>query len=182
MKEIWKDIKGYEGLYQISNYGRVKSFYNNKEKILKSGENSKGYLRAELKKDKKTTRFFIHRLVAEHFLNKEEGKNIVNHLDCNPKNNRLDNLEWTTPKGNSEYMKKLKRNKRTEEWLQKLSNTQRKVKGKRVQATSITNNKKILNYETVNGTKRDGFQPSCVSCCCNHKRLSHKGYTWRFVN
>ena len=180
IKEVWKDIKGYKGLYQVSNLGRIKSFYN-KEKILKPQENSKGYLRINLNKNNKIKRFFIHRLVAEYFVTKEIGKNIVNHLDCNPHNNKADNLEWTTIKGNHEYMQKLGRNKRTEQWLKKLSQTQRKINGKKVQAISI-NGVKVLNYETVNDTKKDGFQPSCVSNCCNKKRLTHKGYVWTFVD
>lgn len=180
MKEVWKDIDGYEGLYQISNFGKIKSFYK-KERILKVTENSRGYLRITLKKNGKSRRFFIHRLVAENFINKPEGKDIVNHLDCNPYNNRADNLEWTTFKGNTKYMQKLGRNRRTAQWLKRLSVTQRKINGKRVQGISI-NNTRVLNYETVNDTKLDGFQPSCVSQCCNRKRLTHKGYVWRFVN
>ena len=114
MKEIWKDIKGYEGYYQISNKGKVKSLprlrnaknkFISRERILKNQDNSKGYLRVELKANNKKQKFFVHRLVAEHFLDKPKGCNIVNHLDCNPHNNNVENLEWTTFKGNSRYMK-----------------------------------------------------------------------------
>jgi len=189
MEEIWRDIKGYEGYYQISNKGRVKSLprerkaknnFISKEKILKNQDNSQGYLRVELKVNNKKQKFFVHRLVAEYFLYKPKECNIVNHLDCNPHNNDAENLEWTTLRGNSEYMQKLGRNKRTKKWIKRLTITQRKVKGRKVQAIS-TNGTRVLNFEAVNETKEYGFQPSCVSLCCNGKRLTHKGYVWRFI-
>lgn len=188
-KKYGKILSGYEGYYQISNKGKVKSLsrlikaknnFVTKERILKNQDNSRGYLRVELKVDNKKQKFFIHRLVAEHFIDKPEGCNVVNHLDCNPHNNNVENLEWTTLKGNTRYMQKLGRDKRTFTWIKKLTKTQRKVNGKKVQGISI-NGTKILNYEAVNEVKIDGFQPSCVSCCCNGKRLTHKGYVWRFI-
>ena len=189
-EEIWKDIKGYEGYYQISNLGRVKSLprlrkaknnFISKEKILKNQNNSQGYFRIDLKVNGKKQRFFVHRLVAEHFLNKPMGCNIVNHLDCNPHNNKIDNLEWTTLKGNSEHMKKLGKDKRTYTWIKKLTETQRKINGKKVMGISI-DGKTILKYDAVREVKKDGFSPSSVSCCCNKKRKTHKGFIWIFVN
>lgn len=190
MKEIWKSINDFEEYYQISNLGRIKSLdrltrigttnFIKKGKILKQQQNSRGYMRITLKGKNTTKRFFIHRLVAEHFVYKPEGCNIVNHLDCNPKNNRADNLEWTTPKGNTAYMQKLERNKRTTTWINRLIKSQIRVKGKKVQGIPI-NGTKVLNYEYLNLVRKDGFQPSCVSCCCNKKRLTHKGYVWRFI-
>lgn len=178
MNEIWKDIKGYEGFYKISNLGNIKSMRQGK--ILKPQDNSRGYLRIHLKSDNTEKVFFVHRLVAEHFIEKKEGNNIVNHLDCNPHNNNAENLEWTTFKGNSQYMQKLGRNKRTTEWIKRLTETQRRVNGKKVQGIALKGTQ-VLNYEGVNDTRKDGFQPSCVSCCCNGKRLTHKGFVWRFV-
>lgn len=178
------------GFYQISNKGRVKSLprlrkakntFISKEKILKNKKNSRGYLRVELKVNNKVQRFFIHRLVAEHFIKKSNGCNIVNHLDCNPQNNNVDNLEWTTAKGNSQYMKKLGRNKRTSIWLEKLTNSERKRFGKKVIGISIEGTT-VLKYDTLNQVKKDGFQPSSVSYCCNKKRLTHKGFVWRFAD
>lgn len=189
MEEIWKDIRNYEGYYQISNKGRVKSLpriikarnsYTTKEKILKNFDNSRGYLRVELKVNGKSERYFVHRLVAEHFINKKNGANIVNHLDCNPHNNNADNLEWTTMKGNTEYMQKLGRNIRNKQWIERLRTTKRK-KSKKVIGISIKDTK-VLKYDALNDVKKDGFQPSCVSNCCNGKRLTHKGYVWKFTS
>lgn len=186
MEEEWKDIKGYEGLYQISNFGRIKSLkkwngnlYKETERILKPQKNSRGYLRILLSFNNKKY-FFIHRLVAEHFINKPKGCNIVNHLDCNPLNNRVDNLEWTTIQGNIDYMKKLGRNKRTTQWIEKLRETSRKKYSKKVQGTEINGNN-VLIYNTIVDVKKDGFQPSCVSNCCNNISRTHKGYTWKFI-
>jgi hypothetical protein len=86
----WKDVKGYEGIYQVSNFGDVR----NKNKILKAHTTPKGYLRIQLVKEKEYKNFLIHRLVAEHFLDTIEGKNQVNHIDTNKINNYYMNLEW----------------------------------------------------------------------------------------
>lgn len=111
--EIWKDIIGFEGLYQISDYGNVKScrrYVNSKfgkrvvnEKLLSLGRDKDGYLMAILCQDgiKKTVK--IHRLVADAFIDKSEGKNIVNHIDSNKSNNSVENLEWITNKENREH-------------------------------------------------------------------------------
>lgn len=100
-KEIWKDIKGFEGLYQISNYGRVWSCRRGNYKV--PDANNFGYLRIQLSVKKKHYRFFIHRLVAETFLPNPENKTQVNHKDCDKTNNYVGNLEWTTPSENMNH-------------------------------------------------------------------------------
>ena len=103
MTEIWENIEGYEGQYQISNYGRVKSFKNGKEQIIKGNINQKGYCIVDLYKNKEKKHFQVHRLVAKAFIPNPNNYPIVNHKDENPSNNRVDNLEWCTPKYNSNY-------------------------------------------------------------------------------
>ncbi len=112
MAETWKDIKGYEGLYQISNGGKVRSliFRNNKTQIKRTKEltltdNGNGYLIVGLSKNGKKKNHYIHRLVAECFVSKKSDTNIVNHKDYNCKNNNADNLEWCTQKENVIYSK-----------------------------------------------------------------------------
>jgi len=116
--EEWKDIPGYEGMYQISSFGRVKSLARNmphktygtwhvKERILKpfwSGEKSSQYLAVFLHSGSGNQKVFrIHRLVAENFIAKETGKDFVNHKDCDRGNNNVDNLEWVTAKENAQH-------------------------------------------------------------------------------
>lgn len=100
MEEIWKDIERYEGLYWISNLGRVKS----KRKILKPCINKRtGYIYVCLTKNNKGKVIVIHRLVAKTFLPNPYNLPFINHKDENKQNSRLDNLEWCTAKYNANY-------------------------------------------------------------------------------
>ena len=101
--EIWKDIVGYNGLYQISNCGRVKSFHNNSERIIKPKTNNKGYKWVVLNLNKNTENCLIHRLVAKHFIENPNNHKIINHIDENPSNNKAANLEWMTHAKNVVY-------------------------------------------------------------------------------
>ena len=99
MKEIWKDIKGYEGLYQVSNFGRVKS----STKILANRLSKRGYYIVTLYKNAKGVTKTVHRLVAQAFIPNPDNLPQVNHKDENKLNNRVDNLEWCTAKYNINY-------------------------------------------------------------------------------
>lgn len=104
--EIWKDIKGYEGLYQVSNMGRIKSLGNNKtrkEKILSLKPSNDGYIRVYLCKNGKQKPFSVHRLVAQAFLPNPDNLPEVNHIDENKENNHVKNLEWCDRKYNMNY-------------------------------------------------------------------------------
>lgn len=90
--EFWKDIEGYEGLYQVSNIGQVKSLKRNK--ILKPAPNSCGYLQVCLHKNGKQKTFRIHRLVAEAFLPNEDELPEVDHINSDKTDNRVANLQW----------------------------------------------------------------------------------------
>lgn len=108
MEELWKDIPGYEGLYQISNFGRVKSFHRwrnascPEEYFLKPTIANSGYCQVSLYNGKKM-KFLVHRLVAEAFIGNPDCLPHINHKDENPTNNRADNLEWCTPQYNNRY-------------------------------------------------------------------------------
>lgn len=111
--EIWKDVKGYEGIYQISNYGRLKEIiqwnpgkhiWETRERILTPSSNGRGgYMLYGLRKDKKRKNHYIHRMVAEAFLDNPNNYPVVNHIDYNRKNNKVENLEWCTQLYNNRH-------------------------------------------------------------------------------
>ena len=115
MLEEWKDINRYEGIYEVSNLGRVRTAKNKtttselhgerkwKQRILKQKTDKNGYKRVSLWKDKKVKTFLVHRLVASGFLEMIDGKECINHLDGNPSNNYVGNLEWCNYKENLEH-------------------------------------------------------------------------------
>jgi len=114
MNEIWKDINKYNGNYQISNFGRVKSLqrtiidsmgrkFNYYEKILFLSINQFGYCRVRFSKNSKQVSKLVHRLVAEHFISNPYNYPVVNHKDGNKLNNNIENLEWTTHSLNQKH-------------------------------------------------------------------------------
>jgi hypothetical protein len=104
MVEEWKDIPGFDGDYQVSTTGRVKSFKQHSEgMILKQYADRYGYLKVVLLNGGKPHYFTVHRLVAMTFLEKPEGKNEVDHIDCNRQNNNVENLRWCSNTENLFY-------------------------------------------------------------------------------
>ena len=104
--EVWKDVVGYEGFYQVSNFGNVKSLgnkFSRKERLLKLSFQSKGYLTVVLQKDAKRKMVLVHRLVAEHFIFNIYNKPQVNHINGIKTNNRVENLEWVSHRENLDH-------------------------------------------------------------------------------
>lgn len=97
-KEIWKDVVGYEGLYQVSNLGRVRMSKNKKIKAIL--EDAYGYLVVKMTKDKVVKYIKVHRLVAMAFIENDDNKPCVDHIDTNKYNNNASNLRWVTQKEN----------------------------------------------------------------------------------
>lgn len=97
-KEIWKDVVGFEGLYQVSNLGNIRNRFM--RRISKNRMKWNGYLEAVLCKDNKIYYFRIHRLVAEAFIPNPNNYPVINHINSNRSDNRVENLEWTTQKHN----------------------------------------------------------------------------------
>ena len=162
MTEIWKDIEGYNGIYQISNLGRVKSLgntKNKKDKIIKPVKNNKGYLRVSLHKSNTLTRMYVHRLVAIAFIPNINNYPQINHIDENKSNNCVDNLEWCTAKYNCNY------------------GTKNKTTSKKVVCVETG---KIYN-STREIERKLCISHTCISDCCNGKQKTAGGYHWEYM-
>lgn len=170
--EIWKDIKNYEGLYQVSNLGRVKSlnrieksgnkFRKRAEKILTQNI-TQGYKYVNICKNNKIKTYRIHRLVAETFLPNPEKLPQVNHIDGNKLNNDVNNLEWCSCKHNIQEAYRLGLSKTTKVKQYTLSGTLIKS------WNSIAEAGKKLNLDT-----------SAISKCCRGKRKKVGNYMWKY--
>ena len=163
MKEIWKDCKGYEGKYQVSNLGRVWSIGS--QKYLKGSYDKDGYIRVNLTaKNGKVKREYIHRLVAKAFIPNPNNYPQVNHKDENKQNNCVDNLEWCTAKYNSNH-------------------------GTRNKRVSKANSIPVYCFEldkTFYGTREAerelGINHSSISKACKGKLKRAGGYLWEYYN
>lgn len=176
-KEIWKDIEGYEGLYQVSNFGRIKSVERKvkngngyrivKSKILKDRTDKGGYKIIDLRKglNKKTHK--VHRLVAIAFLPNPDNKPEVNHKQENKKElNSVSNLEWVTSKENMNYG----------------TLNQRKSKRFSKKVYQYTLDYKLIKvWNSTKECKQAGFNSSHVADCCRGTLKTHKGYKWSYT-
>lgn len=172
MQEIWKEIEGTNGMYQVSNLGNVKSFTRIKKGgLLKPGRYSNGYLFVHFAKDtdKKGERhsYLIHRLVAQAFLPNPKGLEQVNHKDENKTNNRVDNLEWCTHLYNQNYGT---RNQRVGE-KNKISN------GKPVYCIELDR----VFCSAAEAARFVGRNPTNASVVCRGEEKSCAGYHWKYV-
>lgn len=181
MKEIWKDIEGYEGLYQVSNCGKVKSLnYRNcgYSKDLVPKRNNSGYLWVELFKNGKRAPMLIHRLVANAFIPNPDKLPQVNHKDENPENNCIDNLEWCTSYYNVQYTFK-----RHPEKFGKKQGAYGPYKHKNsvVQMTKLGETvKSWLNAATIE--RETLWKASSIISCCEGKRKSAYGFIWQYAS
>lgn len=170
MNEIWKNIVGYEGLYQVSNLGNVKSLNyrrTGKERILKPGNYKEGYLYVILCKNRKLKHFTIHRLVAQAFLENPDHKSDVNHKDENKTNNCVNNLEWMSRKENINFG----------------THNQRMAKSLSKSVLQFTKNGEFVKeWPSVMQIQRElGFSSGNISQCCNEKIKTSYGYVWKFA-
>ena len=174
--EIWRDIKGYEGLYQVSNYGRVKSLERIdslgrlvKEKILKAVKHNKGHLYVHLSKNGVKKRYSVHRLVAIHFIPNPECKTDVHHKDHNPANNNVDNLVWLTHEEHkAEHPEQYE--------------TVRKACSKHI--NQFTKDGLFVRtwFSSMDIERELGYDQGSIIKCCQGKYKSAYGYIWRYAD
>lgn len=175
--EIWKDIAGYDGKYQVSNYGNVRSFSKWKNGgFLKPGIGTTGYLFVNLVQDgrKTTNTKVIHRLVANAFLPNSDGLAEVNHIDGNKQNNNVDNLEWVSRHENIRHA--------IEHGLIKYKYGKSNHNSKAVLQMDKNGNI-IREWDSVADIHRElGYSTNGIICCCN-KKPKYKtayGYKWEY--
>ena len=180
MNEIWKDINGYEGLYQISNFGNVKSLSNNfsrKEKILKPKQR-KGYLYVSLCKNGKRKYYLVHRLVAEHFIPNPDNKPYIDHINGYKSDNRVCNLRWCTQKENMN-------NPLTIDKICKNAHLKNKFSAEHPLSKPILQFSKdgelIKKWNSITDIKRElRINIGNICQCCKGKRNIAGGYIWRY--
>lgn len=187
MEEIWKDIKDYEGLYQVSNLGRVKSLRY--DRIMKLRTDYRGYLDVLISVKSKTKRYKVHRLVAEAFIPNPNNLPQVNHIDENKQNNNLTNLEWCTNEYNNHYGTVYKRRIKTriknmEEGYNKSRRTKQSnynLWTSRAISQFSLNKEFIKSYESMkDASKSLHIASQNISECCRGKRKTAGGYIWKY--
>lgn len=179
MKEIWKDINGYEGIYQVSNIGRVKSLKFGKERVLKPKIDMAGYLIISLYNDgieRKTTS--VHRLVCSAFLNNPENKRTVNHINGIKTDNRLENLEWLTYSENQRhaYNNGLRKGALTGKFG-KYNHLSKPI-------CQYSKNGEFINeFEGfMDAYRKTGINNGNINQCCKCNRNYAGGYIWKYKN
>lgn len=175
--EIWKDIVGYEGKYQVSNLGNVKSLNyhrSGREQILKPRTDGCGYQQIVLYKSGNHKTYGIHRLVAIAFLENSENLPEVNHKDEDKTNNAVTNLEWCDRKQNCNYGS---RNKRSGESLTNHPKTSKKVLQFRLDGTLIKIWPSVMEVQRQTGWCQGG-----ISMCCRGECKTAYGYIWQYAS
>lgn len=161
--EIWKNIKNYEGIYQISNLGKIK----NKEKILKQYV-KKGYYTIGLRKNGLRKFYQVHRLVAQAFIENKDNLPQVNHIDENKLNNNVDNLEWCTVSYNNCYGTRLKR-------------VYENNKSRKPVVFYDLKNNVVKEFSSIMEAHRiTKINTSCIVHSCKNKDIKPRKYIWRY--
>lgn len=165
-EEKWKEIDGYEGLYEVSDFGRIRKLPN--KTFMNGNTNSYGYKVVKLTKDGVGKDYKVHRLVAAAFIPQEDGSmSVVNHKDGDKQNNRVENLEWTTRGGNNRHARSVLNLNYCKKPVWQLD------RNGKVIALYMSQN---AAAEMVNG------QGILIASCCNGNADSAYGYGWEYAD
>lgn len=185
MDEVWKDIEGYEGMYLVSNHGRVMSLRRSEPHILAQGHHMGGYRQVMLSVHQQHDQPLVHRLVAKAFIPNPNGYDFVNHIDEDKANNRVDNLEWCTKSYNSLYSL----DRHPERKIR--YGTHFKGKGNRAglikhmeRVQQFDKQGRLLNVfqDVVDASHQTGIKNAAIIACCKGKQKTAFGYVWRFAD
>lgn len=186
MNEVWKIIQDYPN-YEVSNMGRVRSvdrvsFRNGKESALKGKmlkpSITNGYYRVVIYGGSRNIKrqVFVHRLVAENFLDNPNNLPFINHKDENKLNNNVNNLEFCTAKYNSNYGTSIERRVKNQNW-DSIADKQSKP------VIQMTPDGLVVNwFKSTMEAQRKGYNSSAISKCCNGHLKTYKGFIWRYEN
>jgi hypothetical protein len=167
-EEIWKDVIGYEGLYQVSNLGRVKSKSRLRKFSLRNG-----YYSVTMSLNSHVKIQYVHRLVASSFIGNFDSKPMINHKDGNRLNNNASNLEWCTSSENNQH---------SYDKLGRIGGMKGKY-GIGFNAVIRTDEHGYeKEYLSATSAELDGFCRKQISSVCTGRQKTHKGYHWRFKN
>lgn len=175
-KEIWKDIQGFEGLYQVSNIGGIKSLsrvcvqrqrtYIKKEQIMRKYFNRQGYLCVRLSKNNIQKGFLVHRLVAQAFIPNPENKQTINHKNGIHFDNRVENLEWATYLENN---------------IHAYENGFRSQESRRKPILQLKNNIVVNRYNSLTEIKKEGkYNTRDIKSVLTGKHKQYRGFTWEY--
>ena len=174
--EIWKPVKGYEGFYEVSSYGNVRSLSWSRTGIAKNmylKKHNRGYLQVELANRDSKKMFLVHRLVAEAFIPNPNGLPLINHINEDKCDNRVENLEWCTQSIN---MRKYADN----HWV---GRKRQPYKHTRPIRQMFKNGETVKEWDCVNDIKHKlGYRDSHITDCCNGIRKSAYGFIWQYAN
>lgn len=185
MQEIWKDIKDFEGMYQVSNLGRVRSVDRldsngrlHKGAIRAIRDNRDGYKIVELCKDNKVKSYRVHRLVATAFIDNPDDKPEVHHVDSDRGNNKLDNLRWVTHKENNNFPEHIEALKKNPNWLKNIAKV---IEAKSQRAKFIKGDFVKVFDSLSQGARELGLDKTSCSRVANGKRRHTHGYKVEYV-
>lgn len=183
MKEEWKPVDGYEGCYLISSFGRVISLKRHgvsENHILVPKINNKGYLFYDLWNKGNNKTFLAHRLVAMHFIDNPNGYSFVNHIDENPFNNSVENLEWCDHLYNVNYSLDLHPERRRKSSVK--SSSMYRIHDKSVIQISMDGDTLMKYNSPIDCAKENGFNEWSIIQCCEGKRKTAYGFKWQYSN